>query len=78
MPDLAISSFPSALPGQVHTEQSPDTKNTHLHATPLHSLFRTNKSTDKSKNTHQHINTSTFIQYNYRITIHYNLKSESL
>ena len=49
MPDLAISSFPSALPGQVHTEQSPDAKNIHLHTTPLHSLYHTDSYTYKSK-----------------------------
>ena len=32
-PDLAINSFPSAVPGLLHTE--PDTKNFNLHATLL-------------------------------------------
>lgn len=34
MPDLVIRSFPFVVPGQVHTEQSPDTRNIHLHAIP--------------------------------------------
>ncbi len=70
MPDLAISKFPSAVPGQMHTEQSLDT-NINSHATLLYSLYHTNNYIDKSKSTHWHINTTTFIQYNYKNTLHY-------
>lgn len=51
IPDLAINSFPSAVPGQVHTEQSPDSENIHLNA---HHYIENNYK-DKSTSTRQHI-----------------------
>lgn len=53
----AISSFPSAVPGQVHTEQS---FKTFIYMQHHYTLYHTNNYTDKDKttSTHQLLNTS--------------------
>lgn len=44
---VVLTTQESAVPGQ-YTERLPDNKNIHSHATPLHSLYHTNDSTNKT------------------------------